>query len=140
MLRLSGNLLSTLRTLLFVKAYPGTTHTFRMSSTTALKEYLCIVPDKKDTLAGRMKVRPIHVEKVSSLVEQKIVTFAGGFADEHPAEGEIPGFLGSCVVIRAESKDKVWEILKSDIYTETGVWDIENAQVHAMLTAFRAAK
>ena len=38
-------------------------------------------------------------------------------------------FVGSTLVIDAASREEVLEFLKKDIYTETGVWDIEKVQM-----------
>lgn len=35
-------------------------------------------------------------------------------------------FAGSSVVLQAESREQVIEILKGDIYTKSGVWDVAN--------------
>lgn len=35
-------------------------------------------------------------------------------------------FAGSTVVIAAESREKVIEFLKGDIYAKSGVWDVDN--------------
>lgn len=47
----------------------------------------------------------------------------------HPAEGETPSFKGSMMMVVAESAEKALELLKKDIYTVSGVWDLENAQI-----------
>lgn len=47
----------------------------------------------------------------------------------HPAEGETPSFKGSMMLAVAESEAEVREILSKDIYTTSGVWDLENAQI-----------
>ena len=35
-------------------------------------------------------------------------------------------FAGSAMVVVAESKEAVLEILKNDIYGKSGVWDLKN--------------
>lgn len=35
-------------------------------------------------------------------------------------------FAGSALVVEAESKEAVLEILKNDIYGKSGVWDLKN--------------
>lgn len=47
----------------------------------------------------------------------------------HPAEGETPSFKGSMMLAQAESEAEVRKILENDIYTRSGVWDMENAQI-----------
>lgn len=38
-------------------------------------------------------------------------------------------FHGSTIVMVAESREECKEILSKDIYTTSGVWDIDNAQI-----------
>jgi uncharacterized protein YciI len=47
----------------------------------------------------------------------------------HPADGEIPSFKGSMMLAVAESEAQVLELLNNDIYTKSGVWDMEKAQI-----------
>lgn len=49
--------------------------------------------------------------------------------NEHPAEGETPSFKGSMMMVKAVNKEAALELLKKDIYTTSGVWDLENAQI-----------
>ena len=49
--------------------------------------------------------------------------------DQHPVEGKTPSFKGSMLMIVAEDADKAMEIIKGDIYTQSGVWDLEKAQI-----------
>jgi uncharacterized protein YciI len=37
-------------------------------------------------------------------------------------------FAGSSLVIQAASKEEVIEIIKGDIYHESGVWDVANVR------------
>ena len=47
----------------------------------------------------------------------------------HPAEGETPSFKGSMMMVVAESAEQALELLRKDIYVESGVWDLEKAQI-----------
>lgn len=49
--------------------------------------------------------------------------------DEHPAAGQTPSFKGSMLMVVAESKEEVMELIRKDIYSTSGVWDLENCQV-----------
>lgn len=49
--------------------------------------------------------------------------------DAHPADGETPSFNGSMLVAAGESAEQVKEMLARDIYTTSGVWDLENAKI-----------
>jgi len=47
----------------------------------------------------------------------------------HPADGEVPSFKGSMMLAVAENEAQVLELLNKDIYTTSGVWDMEKAQI-----------
>jgi hypothetical protein len=49
----------------------------------------------------------------------------GAILDDVPKEGEQLKFRGSAMVASASSREEVLEILKNDIYTKSGVWDLE---------------
>ncbi|KAH8428790.1 uncharacterized protein LDX57_006470 [Aspergillus melleus] len=57
--------------------------------------------------------------------------------DSHPTEGKPPSFKGSAIMYLAESKEAAIELIKKDIYTVSGVWDVENAQVIPFKSAVR---
>lgn len=49
--------------------------------------------------------------------------------ESHPAEGEVPSFKGSMLLVVAENEAAVRSILEKDVYVRSGVWDMEKAQV-----------
>lgn len=49
--------------------------------------------------------------------------------NSHPAEGETPSFKGSMIMAVADNEQEVLDLLKKDIYSISGVWDLENAQI-----------
>lgn len=55
--------------------------------------------------------------------------FSGAMLNAHPAYGETPSFKGSMMLAVAENEAQVLELLNNDIYTTSGVWDMENAQI-----------
>ena len=55
--------------------------------------------------------------------------YIGAMLESHPAEGETPSFKGSVMLYIAENEAEVRKILEKDIYSRTGVWDLENAQI-----------
>ena len=48
---------------------------------------------------------------------------------EHPKEGEQPNMVGSVMLISGNSREEVLERIRTDIYTTSGVWDLEKMQV-----------
>lgn len=124
------------------------------------KSYLCIVPDFPNTVStpqlplllviilltttkkiffflyfihqveARLKVRSAHLANV--LASDRL-DLAGALAPEFPAaEGVVPDFKGSAVIVRAENRDDAIAFLKQDVYVSEGVWDVANAQVFAV--------
>lgn len=49
--------------------------------------------------------------------------------DKHPAEGESMSFQGSMMMVLAETKEEAEALLRNDIYTKSGVWDMDKAQI-----------
>lgn len=52
----------------------------------------------------------------------------GAVLHEMPKDDEPSSldFAGSTVVLQAESREKVIEWLKGDVYAKSGVWDVDN--------------
>jgi hypothetical protein len=63
----------------------------------------------------------------------------GALFNETP-QGDDPSkwdFMGSTLVCWAESKEEIIEELKKDIYTKSGVWDLDKVQIYPFKAAFR---
>ena len=58
--------------------------------------------------------------------------------ESHPAEGETPSFKGSMMLVAAENEAEVRKILENDIYSRSGVWDLENAQIIPVCVTLQA--
>ncbi|KAL2757970.1 hypothetical protein ACRALDRAFT_2025655 [Sodiomyces alcalophilus JCM 7366] len=99
------------------------------SSSTPLKyEWLVVVPDKPGVKAKRLEVRPTHFADLKPKLDAGIYKMGGALLDEVPADESDPTsfkFSGSTLVCLAETREEVIEHLKNDIYTKTGVWDLE---------------
>jgi len=54
-------------------------------------------------------------------------------------EGETPPMIGSSMVFVAESKEVVLERIRKDIYTTSGVWDVDKVQMWPFKSAVRTA-
>ncbi|KAE8349476.1 hypothetical protein BDV28DRAFT_160453 [Aspergillus coremiiformis] len=101
------------------------------------KEFICLIPDKPGTLQKRLEVRNQHLEGVKPLTENGSMVLAGGMLNSHPAFGETPSFRGSALIVVAEDEGCVRDILREDVYTRTGVWDVENVQIIPFMCAVR---
>ncbi|KAI0764333.1 hypothetical protein BD413DRAFT_577054 [Trametes elegans] len=89
--------------------------------------------------AQREKHMPRHLEQNNPLVESGLLRAAGGLLQEDSKStdaGAAQKIVGSFVVVREESIDKVWDYLKNDIfYTSGEVWDHEKIVVKPVLLA-----
>ena len=56
----------------------------------------------------------------------------GAMLSEVPKEGEGLKMVGSALMAHAASKEEVMNMIKKDIYTERGVWNLE--KVHSCTT------
>jgi uncharacterized protein YciI len=94
------------------------------TSTTPLREYLVYVPDLLNALSKRLANRNAHNEEAIPLVKEGRVPFFGSTLAEHGAEGQQPYENGTVMVIKAESEDEIKAMIKKDVFTTEGVWDV----------------
>ncbi|KAK3325791.1 hypothetical protein B0H66DRAFT_599933 [Apodospora peruviana] len=112
-----------------------------MSSSDAPRKYewLVVVPDFPGALDKRIDARPLHFAGLKPKLESGVYQMGGAILDEVPVDDQ-PSSLkmcGSTLIAVAESREEVISILKKDIYTEKGVWDVDNAQMWPLKCAFR---
>ncbi|KAH8685513.1 hypothetical protein BGZ60DRAFT_364764 [Tricladium varicosporioides] len=100
-------------------------------------EWLVILPDHEGVLAKRMEVRPKHFEGLQKGIDSGFWKMGGALLEEVPKEGEGLKIQGSAMVALASSKEEVIELLKKDIYSESGVWDFSKAQIYPFKCAIR---
>ncbi|KAL8352001.1 hypothetical protein RB601_002362 [Gaeumannomyces tritici] len=104
-------------------------------------EWLVVVPDVPGTLAKRMEVRATHFADLKRFDATGNLKMGGALLEEIPADDE-PSSLkinGSTLVVEATSKEEIMEILKGDVYTREGVWDLEKVQMWPFKCALRSA-
>ncbi|KAJ5088309.1 hypothetical protein N7456_011925 [Penicillium angulare] len=101
------------------------------------KEFLCILPDRPNSLSIRKKVKGGHYEGIQPLIAQGQLVDGGAIFREHPEEGKEERFEGSVVVYAAENVEEVRDIINRDIYATSGVWDIDKAQIFPYVPAVR---
>ncbi|ODV81005.1 uncharacterized protein CANTADRAFT_88910 [Suhomyces tanzawaensis NRRL Y-17324] len=95
------------------------------------QEYNVVIFDKPN--APRLEHRPTHVKNIVGNVESGIVKLGGAlFKDEAKTE-----FAGSTLQVVANSREEVLEFLKTDIYAQVGVWDLDSVLIHPVGNAVR---
>ena len=59
--------------------------------------------------------------------------------EEMPPDDEVSSmkFSGSTLMVVAESKQAVIDLIKDDIYVKSGVWDLEKVMIWPAKIAFR---
>ncbi|EWC45860.1 hypothetical protein DRE_04867 [Drechslerella stenobrocha 248] len=102
-------------------------------------EWLVILPDKPDAVDRRLAVRPQHLKAALARAEEGTINFGGIMLHEHMVDGEKPKFKGSIMLLQVPTKEDVLEIIKSDIYVENDVWDLEKMEIHPFRSALRKA-
>ncbi|KAI7786425.1 dimeric alpha-beta barrel [Diaporthe eres] len=109
------------------------------SSTPRTYEWLVVVPDKPGALAKRLEVRPQHFEGLTKLKESGAFKMGGAVLEEMPPDDEVSSmkFSGSTLMVVAESKQAVIDLIKDDIYVKSGVWDLEKVMIWPAKIAFR---
>jgi uncharacterized protein len=65
------------------------------------------------------------------------VVMGGSYLSDVPKEGETPDMIGSSLIVVASTKEEVMELLAGDIYTRSGVWDLDKVQVWPFRSAVR---
>ncbi|KAK4162658.1 hypothetical protein QBC43DRAFT_321281 [Cladorrhinum sp. PSN259] len=102
-------------------------------------EWLVVVPDFAGAGAKRLEIRPQHFAGLGPAVASGLYKFGGAVLHDPPTSSDPStfNFAGSTVVILAESREEIKELLKNDVYAKEGVWDVENAQMWPLLCAFR---
>ncbi|ODA80754.1 hypothetical protein RJ55_03713 [Drechmeria coniospora] len=110
-----------------------------MASSTPTFEFLVVVPDKPGMLAKRLEVRPQHFRNMTPKIESGAWKMGGALLNSVPESDDATkfDFMGSTMVCVAESKEEVLRQLQEDIYSTSGVWDTEKAQIYAFKCAFR---
>ncbi|OLN96035.1 hypothetical protein CCHL11_03247 [Colletotrichum chlorophyti] len=134
---LRNNFVSATRTLPIASVRTSPFNFYRTMATGVKKEFLCILPDKPDSLARRLEVRPTHLAEVKPLVAAGKAVAGGAMFEEHPSEGKQPVFKGSVLIYTVQNAEEAWELIRNDVYAKNDVWDLEKAQVIPYVSAVR---
>ncbi|KAK4158560.1 hypothetical protein C8A00DRAFT_39271 [Chaetomidium leptoderma] len=131
-------------TALLLPTYPPLAQRNTMATSEAPKkmEWLVVIPDFPGANQKRLEVRPKHFAGLAPAKESGLYQMGGAVLNDVPTSDDPStfSFAGSTIVIQASSRDEIKEVLRKDIYANTGVWDVENAQMWPLLCAFRQQK
>ncbi|KAF4120030.1 uncharacterized protein GMORB2_3441 [Geosmithia morbida] len=127
-------------------------------------DFLVILPDKADALPRRLEARPSHMKGMVPHVKDGSWKLGGSLRIAPPPSREenrdkanareteigallksVPkdddpsslDFLGSALVVNAESKEEILEMLRNDVYAKADVWDFEKVQIYPFKSAWK---
>ena len=63
--------------------------------------------------------------------------WGGAWFSEHPQPGKTADMLGSVMIVCADTKEEVLELLEKDIYTQSKVWNLSKVQIWPFKSAIR---
>ncbi|EWG51647.1 hypothetical protein FVEG_16829 [Fusarium verticillioides 7600] len=84
-----------------------------------VREWIILIPDDKDSLEMRMRVRETHIKEMLQHIDSGLFQMGGGTLAGDSVNG-------SAIVARAKSEADILAVLKNDVYARSGVWDLEN--------------
>ncbi|KAF5975109.1 toxD [Fusarium coicis] len=84
-----------------------------------VKEWIILIPDNKDSLETRMRVRETHIKEMLQHIDSGLFQMGGGTLAGDSVNG-------SAIIARAKSEADILAVLKNDVYARSGVWDLEN--------------
>ncbi|KAJ3460674.1 hypothetical protein MRS44_011541 [Fusarium solani] len=87
-----------------------------------LNEWIVLIPDIEGSLETRMRVRETHIKEMVKHIDSGLYQMGGG-----TLKGDQVG--GSAIIARAKTEADVMEVLKTDIYARSGVWDLDKVQM-----------
>ncbi|PVU93320.1 hypothetical protein BB559_003319 [Furculomyces boomerangus] len=92
-----------------------------------MNKYLIVVKDFADSecLSRRLSVRQRHMEGAKIIKQNQVLDIGGAILDESQDDK----MSGSFLIVNADSVEDVRTLLKNDIYGQSRVWDVENAQI-----------
>ncbi|KAJ2551383.1 hypothetical protein EV175_003714 [Coemansia sp. RSA 1933] len=92
------------------------------------KMFVVIIKDFEDAeaLNRRLSVRQMHLAESVNRGKNGTQVSGGAILDSH----ENGKMIGSALIMRAESKDQIMEMLMSDPYTVGKAWDLDTVQIY----------
>ncbi|KAG8531358.1 uncharacterized protein KY384_002987 [Bacidia gigantensis] len=90
------------------------------------KDWLVILPDREGALDKRME----HFDELPPKIESGFMKVGGALLEQPEKDGESLKIEGSFMLVRADTKEEALDQLKADIYTTSGVWDMEQMKIY----------
>ncbi|KAM0244033.1 hypothetical protein ACHAP5_006697 [Fusarium lateritium] len=87
----------------------------------SLSEWIVLIPDIEGSLERRISVRETHVKDMIKHIDSGLFQMGGATLHADRVDG-------SAIIARAKSKAEIMDVLKTDIYARSGVWDLDNAK------------
>ncbi|KAI0333280.1 hypothetical protein GY45DRAFT_1319893 [Cubamyces sp. BRFM 1775] len=104
--------------------------------------FLVYAPDKPN--AQRAKHIAVHMERGRQLWQSGIIKAGGGLLPQDVKatdEGAAEKLCGGFIIVKAESIEEVWKIIKEDVfYTSGEVWDREKIIIEPAYIVMPEAK
>ncbi|KAK0504518.1 hypothetical protein EDD18DRAFT_1343292 [Armillaria luteobubalina] len=102
------------------------------------QRFLIYASDKTEEgiLARRFQVRPQHLERIHTFIKNGTFRDGGLIFDpeSQPDSGKVAA-TGSCMILEAETLADAKELVESDIYYTSGVWDPEKLVIVPFIPA-----
>jgi len=112
----------------------------RMSTTPGKQTFIIIGHDPTDAgaLARRLAVREEHLVRLRKLVAEGAIRIGGVMLSPASIEpgAETKEFVGSVLIVYADTLADARRIAEEDVYYRTGVWDKEKLTVLPFLPSF----
>ncbi len=54
----------------------------------------------------------------------------GALLDDVPQPGQTLKICGSAMLVQADSREEVLQVIRRDVYSKNGVWDLEKMQIY----------
>ncbi|KZO91933.1 YCII-related domain protein [Calocera viscosa TUFC12733] len=83
------------------------------------KTFFCYMPDLPDAAPRRAHIRPKHIEVANKRRATGQIVVGGAILDN---DGNM---VGSGMVLKADSEEAAWAVIREDHYWHANVWDKE---------------
>ncbi|KAI4099301.1 MAG: hypothetical protein LQ339_006093, partial [Xanthoria mediterranea] len=79
-----------------------------------------------------------HLETIRTAAKKShFWQFGGALLDDVPQAGQSLKIRGSVILVQEDTRERVLQVLRQDIYHIRGIWDLEQAQIYPVSSASR---